>query len=1054
MAVKARTTVTLASIRDISSTTRYYLLQSSTAQAPSKPTANPPGGSWTRTEPSYTTGSTNSLYFTDLTVFTDGDFAYSDVCLSSSYEAAKVAYNKAVTAQESIDGLELGGRNLLRGTNEYKYVSTRLWERAEWYISSGGNGTGQVNDITDAPVPGIRKSFSVLNNTTGNRDIGEAQIPFTAGDEYTVSGYVRLTNGCTSANMLVRLYTTSAQFQLYKKITNTEWEHFHVTGVVNSVGSYNSCIFGLAGAGSIEYCAVKLEKGNRASAWTPAPEDAEDAIGKVASDLASFMDASEIIVGTQTAVTGAWTGVAGFSELKDGQQIAYWLPYAGSGSATLNLTLKGGGTTGAKNVYYRGATRATTHFVAGTVIHLTYRVNANVAGTAYTGWWADASYDSGNTYNKLRFEQSIKAKTAISASRFIVGDSGGFFHLAAGSTFDITKPILWAVAAIAAGATGTNNLLAAQSLTLRNNLGGITLTQYETCYLVGTLSGKNFTVRSSNFFTSTVPTSDDGYYYISLGYLATAFQIYLYPEHPIYKFVNGVFMSLDQVAYEAQVNVDSLEQTFTETKAEIKQTTDAISLEVSKKVGNTEIISKINQSAEAVTIDAAKVGLTAGTLAINVGTLKVQGNDIPTSITNAGKTAKNHLYYSSAKGLVVAGSAPASDSAVNSMTSYNSRVTSTGFDVYKNGSTRVAHFGEETTVGQTGSSQQVIDSTSLKFNASNGQTNLLIDNNISGHGTVRERYIEVSEDRTYNNANGTLNKGTLATLVHGIVSAKVMQSDEADYVVGATSSTVTMKVKLRGYAMSGGSSTLEYSYEEEVGTTVSLSNGHLTVQAATTAVSYWNDLVNGFADRFPSGSADYWIWIDFEIIYPVTGVAMTVGSRDPESESGAGSVSMGRNNVASGTCSVALGKDLKVTDDYSVAVGELNVDVENANTGEHMETAFAVGAGGRTPFAVLKNGTILMSSVNSGKYPDTTMAAYSRNEFTVTFESEYPSTPFIFLTLNEDNVPNKQADIIDYGRMQIYLKNVTTTDFTVTVVNGSDTSHTFGFSWFAICTYG
>ena len=95
-----------------------------------------------------------------------------------------------------------------------------------------------------------------------------------------------------------------------------------------------------------------------------------------------------------------------------------------------------------------------------------------------------------------------------------------------------------------------------------------------------------------------------------------------------------------------------------------------------------------------------------------------------------------------------------------------------------------------------------------------------------------------------------------------------------------------------------------------------------------------------------------------------------------------------------------------------------------------------------------------MSHVNSGKYPDTTMAAYSRNEFTVTFESEYPSTPFIFLTLNEDNVPNKQADIIDYGRMQIYLKNVTTTDFTVTVVNGSDTSHTFGFSWFAICTYG
>ena len=1054
MAVKARTTVTLASIRDVSSTTRYYLLQSSTAQAPSKPAANPPGGSWTRTEPSYTTGSTNSLYFTDLTVFTDGDFAYSDVSLSSSYEASKVAYNKAVTAQESIDGLELGGRNLLRGTNEYKYVSTRRWSEAGWYISSGGNGTGQVNDITDAPEAGVVKSFSVLNNTTGNRDIGQSQVPISAGDKYTVSGYVRLTNGCESATMLVRVYTTTAQIQLSKKITNTEWEFFSVTGTVSILGNSNSCQFGVSGAGSIEYCAVKLEKGNRASAWTPAPEDAEDAIEKVASDLASFMDASEIVVGTQTAATGAWTGVAGFSELKDGQQIAYWLPYAGSGNATLNLTLKGGGTTGAKNVYYRGANRATTHFAAGTVIHLTYRENDNVAVPAYTGWLADASYDSGNTTNRLRFENVIKAKTAIAASRFIVADAGGYFPLAAGVTFDITKPILWAGSAIGAGSTGTNNYMALNGLTLRNNLSGITLAQYETCYLVGTLTGKNFKVRTGNFFTSAVPTSDDGYYYIALGFLYSAFQIYLYPEHPIYKYVKGAFMSLSQVAYEAQTGVDSLEQSFAETKAEIKQTTDAISLEVSKKVGNTEIISKINQSAEAVTIDAAKVGLTAGTLAINVGTLKVQGSDIPTSITNAGKTAKNHLYYSSAKGLVVAGTAPASDSAVNSMTSYNSRVTSAGFDVYKNGSTRVAHFGEETTIGQEGTSQQVIDSTSLKFNASNGQTNLLIDNNISGHGTVRERYVEISEDRAYNNANGTLNKTALASLINSVVAARVMQSDEADYVVGATTSTVTLKVKLRGYAMADGDSTLEHSYEEEIGKTVTVSNGHLTVRASGISASYWNDAIDSFAGLFPSGSTDFWIWLDFEIIYPVTGVAMTVGSRDPASEPGAGSVTMGRNNAASGTCSIALGKDLIVNDDYSVAVGESNVEIENANTGEHMETAFAVGAAGTTPFAVLKNGTIIMSSTISGRTPTYTVPSGEKQEVEIVFENEMPCTPFILLTPCTNGAVNNAANKASMGKVQLYLSTASTTGFTVFIINSGDRTHNISFTWLAICTFG
>ena len=98
MAVKASGSVTVASITDVASTTRWYLLQSSTLSAPSKPTASPPGGSWAATEPTYTEGSTNSLYTCDLTTFSDGTWAYSSVSLSSSYEAAKTAYNKALAA--------------------------------------------------------------------------------------------------------------------------------------------------------------------------------------------------------------------------------------------------------------------------------------------------------------------------------------------------------------------------------------------------------------------------------------------------------------------------------------------------------------------------------------------------------------------------------------------------------------------------------------------------------------------------------------------------------------------------------------------------------------------------------------------------------------------------------------------------------------------------------------------------------------------------------------------------------------------------------------------
>ena len=97
MAVKAAGQITLSSVVDVAATYRYYLLQSSTAAIPPKPTAFPPAV-WDDVEPGYTDGSTYSLYTVDCTVFSDGTYVYSPVSLSSSYEAAKAAYNKATNA--------------------------------------------------------------------------------------------------------------------------------------------------------------------------------------------------------------------------------------------------------------------------------------------------------------------------------------------------------------------------------------------------------------------------------------------------------------------------------------------------------------------------------------------------------------------------------------------------------------------------------------------------------------------------------------------------------------------------------------------------------------------------------------------------------------------------------------------------------------------------------------------------------------------------------------------------------------------------------------------
>lgn len=98
MAVKASGQITLTSVVDVTAVYRYYLLQSSTTAKPSTPTAHPPPSPWNDTEPTYTGTGTNSLYTVEATTFSDGSFLYSLVSLSSSYEAAKAAYNKATNA--------------------------------------------------------------------------------------------------------------------------------------------------------------------------------------------------------------------------------------------------------------------------------------------------------------------------------------------------------------------------------------------------------------------------------------------------------------------------------------------------------------------------------------------------------------------------------------------------------------------------------------------------------------------------------------------------------------------------------------------------------------------------------------------------------------------------------------------------------------------------------------------------------------------------------------------------------------------------------------------
>ena len=163
--------------------------------------------------------------------------------------------------------------------------------------------------------------------------------------------------------------------------------------------------------------------------------------------------------------------------------------------------------------------------------------------------------------------------------------------------FHVDKPILWAGSAISAAATGTNNFLSFPSCTLRNNAGSSwTATQYATLYLAGTLAGNVFTVASENWLT-TAP-ANESLTYISLGYMYSTYQMYFYPEHPMFRLVNGILTAISQIAYEAQVAADSAQATAEAVQTDFKRVVriDDDGLHVGDNLSNGEVLSTANRS--------------------------------------------------------------------------------------------------------------------------------------------------------------------------------------------------------------------------------------------------------------------------------------------------------------------------------------------------------------------------------------------------------------------------------------------------------------------------
>lgn len=283
-----------------------------------------------------------------------------------------------------------------------------------------------------------------------------------------------------------------------------------------------------------------------------AASTASTAAGNASTALSTANDALadsvEYIIGTQTAATNAWTGQTRDAALVAGKTIAYKLPYAGTGTAaTLNLTLSGGGTTGAKGVRRMADNNAnytvTTQYGAGAVLQMTYDGEYWRVSSGY-----NPTTDINNARYRTQIPSAVKAAAAYNTGHIICGTSEGYKNIGAGVAFDLGYPLLYTTASVAAGATGKDNYLEFENRNASTNGTIQSGAANKTLYLKGTVSGNTFTIAASPFMTTVTPTSEDGFCYIPLGLMYSATNIYFQSSDQLYAYTEGAFQPIGKGA--------------------------------------------------------------------------------------------------------------------------------------------------------------------------------------------------------------------------------------------------------------------------------------------------------------------------------------------------------------------------------------------------------------------------------------------------------------------------------------------------------------------------
>lgn len=232
----------------------FYLSTSKTTQS---------GGSWTTTMPTWSSGkylwTRNKIVYKNPT-----STVYTTPICDSSWEA--------------VNEVEVGGRNFLKKTD---------------YLSLDGvknRGTYHEISIDSEETHNGRSSLKIVCNTIsvfGSQDVWQFLYKsFEHNKEMTLSFYVK---GSVAGSMWARVGGGDTGGNSSSSIPiSTEWKKVSLSfpiGLQYNSTSTSEVIYGFRQIGTYWINSMKMELGNKATDWTPAPEDVDGSINDTKNEL-------------------------------------------------------------------------------------------------------------------------------------------------------------------------------------------------------------------------------------------------------------------------------------------------------------------------------------------------------------------------------------------------------------------------------------------------------------------------------------------------------------------------------------------------------------------------------------------------------------------------------------------------------------------------------------------------------------------------------------------------------------------------------------------------